>query len=153
MNKLLHCSVWISLLFSVVSYAAIESVEVITDKGTIQVPIETLRSESNDVIAIFAPYRGRQVEMKGIYLEDFIARYSSKEPVSVTLTALDDYQVSLENWPKKHWLLVTHEDGKPLTIRQHGPIRLVESSYEETKASNLRSFNDWIWMVTKIEAN
>jgi len=153
MNKLLQFVLSVLLFFSAASFATIKSIEVITDKGKVQVPIETLRSESNDSIVIFAPYRGRKVEMKGIYLEDFIARYSSKEPVSVTLTALDDYQVSLNNWPKKHWLLVTHEDGKPLTVRQHGPVRLVESSYEETKASNLRSFNDWIWMVTKIEAN
>lgn len=153
MNKLLQFVVSLLLFFSAASFATIKSIEVITDKGKVQVPIETLRSESNDIIVIFAPYRGRKVEMKGIYLEDFIARYSSKEPVSVTLTALDDYQVSLNNWPKKHWLLVTHEDGKPLTVRQHGPVRLVESSYEEAEVSNLRSFNDWIWMVTKIEAN
>ncbi|MEL7291271.1 MAG: hypothetical protein AAGJ78_02030 [Pseudomonadota bacterium] len=153
MNKLLQFVVSLLLFFSAASFATIKSIEVITDKGKVQVPIETLRSESNDIIVIFAPYRGRKVEMKGIYLEDFIARYSSKEPVSVTLTALDDYQVSLNNWPKKHWLLVTHEDGKPLTVRQHGPVRLVESSYEETEVSNLRSFNDWIWMVTKIESN
>ena len=55
-------------------------------------------------------------------------------------------------WQKNHWLVVTHEDDQPLSIRQRGPLRIVERDYGNKDPDNLRNFTDWIWMLQRIEA-
>ncbi|WP_391089249.1 hypothetical protein [Vibrio sp. NH-UV-68] len=143
----------LSLLFSIKGYAATEMIELVANNEIVRISVAELREQADTEMTIYAPYRSQDVAMKGVYVEDLLAKHFPAVPNSITLTALDGYAVKLDDWLKKHWLLVTHENGQPLTLRQHGPVRLVESSYEGRDPSNLRNFNNWIWMVVRIEAN
>ncbi|NOI65502.1 hypothetical protein F0227_04625 [Vibrio sp. 99-8-1] len=87
----------------------------------------------------------------GVFLESLIKQYLLINPQSIKLVAVDNYSVTMNNWQERHWLLVTKEDGKPITLRQHGPIRLIEVEYGDRDPANLRNFNDWIWMIKRIE--
>mgnify|MGYP001553749966 CR=1 FL=1 len=117
-----------------------------------QVPIELLREQADVEFTIFAPFRGREIKMRGVLLETVLERYLSKVPDKIKLIAHDGYALTFEQWKKKHWVIVTHEDGKVITIRQQGPLRLVEREYAGKDAKNLRNFNDWVWMLDTIEA-
>jgi len=41
--------------------------------------------------------------------------------------------------------------GKPLTLRLHGPLRIIERDYGSRDPENLRNFNNWLWMLDRIE--
>lgn len=118
----------------------------------IELPVEELRNQAKTEFTIFAPFHKREVHMRGLLLETLLAQHLGKIPERIKLIAIDGYEVSLEDWQKNHWLVVTHEDDQPLSIRQRGPLRIVERDYGNKDPDNLRNFTDWIWMLQRIEA-
>ncbi|WED22170.1 hypothetical protein L3Q72_01750 [Vibrio sp. JC009] len=132
-------------------YAGSEPLVLIDRDTRVEVSIDELRSQADTEFTMFAPFRHREVRIKGILLEDLLSRYLSKVPERIRFTALDDYQITFDNWKKNQWVVVTHEDGKPLSVRQQGPLRVVEMDLNGKNVNNLREFNDWIWMLAKIE--
>lgn len=121
-------------------------------KSRLQVSVESLRQEADLEFTIFEPFRGRQVKIRGIFLEQVLRKHLSRVPSKIKLIAHDDYDLVFTNWKTDHWVLVTHEDDKPLSLRNQGPLRLVERQYQGRDPKNLRDFNDWIWMLKTIEA-
>lgn len=117
-----------------------------------QVSVESLRQEADLEFSIFEPFRGHQVKIRGILLEQVLRKHLSRVPSKIKLIAHDDYDQFFTDWKKDHWVLVTHEDDQPLSLRNQGPLRLVERQYQGRDPKNLRDFNDWIWMLKTIEA-
>lgn len=140
-----------SLLLSFSSNAADESLYLVYDEKVIAIPLASLRLQSTTELEIFSPFRNKEITVHGVFLESLIKQYLLINPQSIKLVAVDNYSVTMNNWQKRHWLLVTKEDGKPITLRQHGPIRLIEVEYGDRDPANLRNFNDWIWMIKRIE--
>ena len=116
-----------------------------------QVSVESLRQEADLEFTIFEPFRGRQVKIRGILLEQVLRKHLSRVPSNIKLIAHDDYDLVFTDWKTHHWVLVTHEDDKPLSLRNQGPLRLIERKYQGRDPKNLRDFNDWIWMLKEIE--
>jgi hypothetical protein len=122
------------------------------DNGTqIELSVESLRQAANTEFTLFSPFSQRDIQVKGILLEDLLQTHFSTVPKKIKLVAIDGYEVFLTGWQKDHWLIVTHEDGQPISIRQRGPLRIVERDYNNKNPKNLRDFNDWIWMLQQIE--
>lgn len=140
-----------SSLLSSLSFSSDNVLHLKDNSVQISVPIETLQAQSTVSFSIFAPYRGRRITVEGLYIEDVIQKYLGTKPTKIRLIAIDGYQTVLENWKKNHWFVVTKEDGKVLTIKEHGPVRVIEKTYGNRDANNLRNFNDWIWMLKRIE--
>ncbi|GLO61018.1 hypothetical protein MACH09_15260 [Vibrio sp. MACH09] len=140
-----------SLLLSFSSNAADESLYLVYDEKVIAIPLASLRLQSTTELEIFSPFRNKEITVHGVFLESLIKQYLLINPQSIKLVAVDNYSVTMNNWQERHWLLVTKEDGKPITLRQHGPIRLIEVEYGDRDPANLRNFNDWIWMIKRIE--
>ncbi|OAZ96321.1 hypothetical protein ADS46_02775 [Halomonas sp. G11] len=90
--------------------------------------------------------------MQGMPFADFLARHFGRVPDKLRFTAWDGYEVTLGDWDDPNWYLVTIENGKPLSLRSRGPVRLVEREYGDRDVNSLREFNDWIWMIRSIEA-
>lgn len=118
----------------------------------VSVSVQELRQQAYVEFTIYAPFRRKEIAMRGIYLDDVLQKYLSRLPTKLRFTATDEYQITFNDWKKKHWVLITHEDGKALNLRQRGPLRLVEINNEGKDVNNLRDFNDWVWMLIKIEA-
>lgn len=117
-----------------------------------QVSVDSLRQEADLEFSIFEPFRGRSVKIRGILLEQVLRKHLSLIPNKIKLIAYDDYDLVFTDWKANHWVIVTHEDDKPLSLRNQGPLRLVERQYQGRDPKNLRDFNDWIWMLKTIEA-
>ncbi len=117
-----------------------------------EVPIDSIRQDADLEFTIFDPFRAREVKVRGILLEELLHRHFSRVPDSIRLIAHDDYALVFTDWKTDHWIVVTHEDGAPLSLRTQGPLRLVERHYRGRDPKNLRDFNDWIWMLKAIEA-
>ncbi|RCV87381.1 hypothetical protein DU505_17610 [Billgrantia montanilacus] len=90
--------------------------------------------------------------MRGLVFRDLLIQHFGGVPESLHFYAWDDYDVALGGWNDDNWILVTHQDGEPLALRDRGPVRLVERDYGDRDPANLRNFNDWVWMIKRIEA-
>lgn len=128
-----------------------EHLVLVDDQVRVEIPVELLRKQADVELTFFAPFRGREVLMRGFLLDTLLKKYLSKIPEQIKLIAYDGYELTLENWQPNHWLIITHEDGQPLTLREQGPLRLIERNYTGRDPKNLRNFNDWIWMLRSIE--
>ena len=139
-------------LFSPSSLAN-ENVLILVDKTTrLEIPVESVRQQADLEFIIFEPFRGRQVTIRGLFLEQLLQKHLSRVPEKIRLTAHDEYEMVFANWKSNHWVVVTHEDGKPLSLRNQGPLRLIERHYQGRDPENLRDFNDWVWMLQTIAA-
>ena len=133
------------------TYANQSKLTLVDGDTNIELSIESLRQEASTTFTFFSPFKQRNLEVKGLLLEELFQKHLSKVPKKIKLVAIDGYEVLFSNWQKKHWLIVTHEDGQPISIRQRGPLRLIERKYKNKNPKNLRDFNDWIWMLQRIE--
>lgn len=140
-----------SILLVIPSFASEGNLLLIDKNIQLELPVEDLRNQAKTEFTIFSPFRSREVRMKGLLLETLLEQHLGRVPDRIKLVAIDGYKITFEHWQKDHWLVVTHEDGQPLSLRQHGPLRIVERDYGNKDPQNLRNFNDWIWMLQWIE--
>lgn len=118
----------------------------------IRVPVSELRERADVRFTFYEPYLTEEVEVAGLVFRDLLEEQFGEVPEELTFTTWDDYQATLGGWDDPNWILVTHQAGEPLSLRERGPVRLVERDYGNRDTGNLRNFNDWIWMIRGIEA-
>ncbi|NVK01736.1 MAG: hypothetical protein HWE12_09355, partial [Oceanospirillaceae bacterium] len=114
--------------------------------------VEALVASATESHTAFAPFRKRIVEFRGHDFEAFLQANLGRNVSQVKITAVDGYQVSLNDIEGRGWMLVTHEDGQPLELRTHGPLRLIQTDIGRRDPKNMSLFDDWIWMIERIEA-
>lgn len=142
------------LILSCSSLFADEStISLITPSGTLQISVNELREMAGDELIIYDPFQRTSIPVRGIDLIAFIEYFAADQGQanSLKFTASDNYETHISQWNTGNWLLVTHENGRSLRLRDHGPVKLVEKSLGNRNPENLRDFNDWVWMITQIE--
>lgn len=149
--QVLLVQVLIATSFALPVAANAHTLELINGDVTQQIPVSDLHAISDTTFTLYDPYQGREVEMQGVAFQAFLIDQFGEIPPALHFTAWDDYEVTLSNWDDPNWYLITLEDGEPLSLRQRGPIRLVERDYGNRDVENLREFNDWVWMIRRIE--
>ncbi|SDK74880.1 hypothetical protein SAMN05192555_10195 [Franzmannia pantelleriensis] len=118
-----------------------------------QLAVAELREQADVHFTFFDPYLADEVEVSGLVFRELLVEQFGAVPEQLTFSAWDDYEVTLSGWDDPNWILVTHHDGEPLSLRERGPVRLVERDYGDRDPDNLRNFNDWVWMIRSIEAH
>lgn len=147
--KLPHSLFTVFLIFFIMPSNA--NLQLDDSGNTINIPLKILQQYSKTEFTLFSPDQKREVHIKGILLENLLQKYLTKVPDQVSLIAIDGYKQTFKNWQRNHWVIVTSEDGKPLSLKKKGPLKLVERSYSKKRLKNLRNFNQWIWMLQRIE--
>lgn len=124
-----------------------------TPSGKMQISLNELREMAGSELEIYDPFQQANVPVRGVDLIAFIEHFAAdhRQASAVSFIAMDDYKVQISQWDSGNWLLVTHENGHELRLRDHGPIKLIEKNLGNRNPTNLRNFNDWIWMVKTIE--
>ncbi|CAM3345752.1 hypothetical protein [Halomonas lysinitropha] len=117
-----------------------------------RLPVAELRNRADVRFTFFDPYLAEEVEVTGLVFRELLEEQFGEVPERLAFTAWDDYEVTLGGWDDPNWILVTHQDGRPIGLRERGPVRLVERDYGSRDTANLRNFNDWVWMIRRIEA-
>jgi len=130
-------------------YAA--TLELVDGDTRLVLDVDALVASATESHVAFAPFRKRTVEFRGHDFEAFLQQYLKHKVSRVNVTAVDGYQVSLSGIEGQTWMLVTHEDGKPLELRTHGPLRLIQTNIGDRDPNNMSLFDDWIWMIERIE--
>lgn len=154
----MHLRNLITILFFFLIYQtafALEerSIQVTTPSATQVISLDALYQQAGSPLQIYDPFIDETVTVRGIELRRFMQTFAEDyaSATELRLIANDNYTVTLHNWQEGSWFLVTHEHGQPVRLRNHGPIKLVETDISHRNKDNLRDFNDWVWMLKKIE--
>ena len=63
-----------------------EHLVLVDDQVRIEIPVELLRKQADVELTFFAPFRGREVLMRGFLLDTLLKKYLSKIPEQIKLT-------------------------------------------------------------------
>ncbi|MGB2063735.1 MAG: hypothetical protein ACPHUL_01180 [Marinomonas gallaica] len=100
---------------------------------------------------MYGPFRRQEVVYEGYDLSLFLQQNLNVNANTVVIDAIDGYKMTLKNIDSRPLMLVVKEDSKPLSIREHGPSRIIETDLGGRDARNISLFDDWVWMIKKIE--
>lgn len=128
-----------------------ESIAIQRGEETSWQSVAQLRERADIRFRVYDPYFGREIDIRGFVLTDWVKATFGEDVNTLTLTAMDGFTVTFEELPGANWILVTHHDGEAIGLRDKGPLRLIERDYGRRDVDNLRLFNDWIWMIERIE--
>lgn len=151
----IHLAAWLAAGLMLSSPVAAVSHDrlVLQHKGEeILLNLDELREQADVEFSFYDPYLTEEVEIRGLVFRDLLMAHLGGVPETLHFYAWDDYDVALGGWDDDNWILVTHHDGEPLSLRERGPVRLVERDYGNRDTSSLRNFNDWVWMIKRIES-
>lgn len=112
--------------------------------------LDELHAQADVAMDIYEPFRRDHLSIRGIRLVDFIERHFQGTPGSIELQAHDGYTINLVDWQDSNWILMTHENDRPLTLRTQGPVRLVQEDLRDRNPDILRDFTDWVWMIKQV---
>lgn len=143
----------LSLLLSPMIFADSQTLELISKSGTEVISVEELRNNATETADIYGPFRKSNLTIRGYSFAPFLIAHFGTLPDTITITAIDGYQIQLSDLADRSWFLVTHENGKALDIRTHGPVRLVETNLGDRDPNILALYDDWIWMIKSIEVS
>jgi len=89
---------------------------------------------------------------EGVMLADVLKQAKLDTQAKVQVTALDGYSVAIpsEDWTRWQVLLATRRDGRPLTVRNKGPLRLIFPMALDTKLAVRSMGGHWAWMIKSI---
>lgn len=112
---------------------------------------EELANNSNVTHQMFGPFRYADVVFEGYDLSKLLQHTLNVTAKSIRVSALDGYQMVLDDVDTRPLMLVVKENGKTLSIREHGPARIIEKDYGGRDWRNISLFDDWVWMIQEIE--
>ncbi|MCO4786061.1 MAG: hypothetical protein KC467_09080 [Marinomonas atlantica] len=112
---------------------------------------QELVENSNITHEMYGPFRRQTVIYEGYNLSQFLQLHLQVDAKTVVIDAIDGYKMTLKNIDSRPLMLVLKEDGRPLSIREHGPARVIETDLGGKDVRNISLFDDWIWMIKKIE--
>lgn len=128
-----------------------QQLELVQGERHILIPIAQVRRQAHQSFVVYDPFALQKTHMQGVDLKTLLTQYFDPLPRQLRIKAWDDYSVVLSDWQFEHWVLVTAQDDQYLTLRDRGPLRLVQADSQITPPFRLRDFKEWIWMVRQIQ--
>lgn len=110
-----------------------------------------LAAQANYSHEMFAPFRRQTVLFEGFLLSEFLQHHLGVTAQSARFSAYDGYELTLTDIDQRKLMLVVKENGEELTVRNHGPVRLIETDLGGRNPKNISMFDDWVWMIKQIE--
>lgn len=129
------------------------AVAVIGTDGTISVSVAELEAIGLKRVTTSSPWEKGELVFEGILFRDFLKVVGLDDAEAVLVRAKDNYTQII---PRKDWtdgplLLATRQNGKPLTLRTQGPIRLVYPLLDHPEYDTEVHKRRWVWAITSIE--
>lgn len=89
---------------------------------------------------------------EGIMLADLLKETGLQDLSMLQVTALNGYSVKIpsEDWTRWQVMLATRRDGRPITVRNKGPLRLIFSMALDEKLAERTMGTHWAWMIKTI---
>lgn len=149
-----------SLLFSSLLYAdggdkKVRLLNNVKEGAPKQITIKEIEKLGIVSQKVYNPYEKREDLYGGVLFDEFVKKYAKKDVKSVTLIAIDDYEVTVprSEWTTKRMILSTRMNGEYIPIRSKGPLRIVYPDFNPKKEEYQVNLAFWIWMIKKIKFN
>lgn len=111
---------FVIMMFASPVFASDEPLVLVDDQIRVELSNESLRKQADIEFTLFAPFRGREVRVRGLLLDTLLKKHLLRVPERIKLIAHDGYELIFDNWQPDRWLIVTHEDGKPPLLAPTG---------------------------------
>ncbi|NTS76505.1 hypothetical protein HR060_06440 [Catenovulum sp. SM1970] len=104
---------------------------------------------------VLEPWNNQVSRFSGFLLSDIAAELGTNKVSQITLTAIDNYQVTYRasEWQQEIILLASKEEGKAIPIGTKGQLRTVYPANEMNYQQDPTAFSKWMWVVKRIELN
>jgi len=101
----------------------------------------------------FDPFKKQRINFTGVLLRDIVREYGAAGVDRVQVKAIDQYIADFirDEWARIDILLATRMDGKPITIKQNGPVRIVLPDDTARDMGHDVFIAKWIWFVKSIQ--
>lgn len=88
---------------------------------------------------------------RGVLVRDLLKRVGARG-ASVRATALNDYHhdIEMDELRQEPFLLATHRDGVPLTVRQKGPVWIMLPLSDKPEYSRKRYIDMLVWHLSTL---
>lgn len=102
---------------------------------------------------VYNSWEKRSDLYEGVFLNDLAKKYGTKDTKQIKLIALDGYNIdySKELYESQRILLSFKVNGKYISIKDKGPMRVVFVDFDSSKKSDNDNLHKWMWMIKKIE--
>lgn len=102
---------------------------------------------------VYNPWEKREDLYEGILLDDFVKMFGSSDVSKLKLIALDFYEIIFDKelYQNERILLAYKVNGKYISIRERGPMRIVFVDYDASKKKYELNLVKWLWMIKKVE--
>jgi hypothetical protein len=124
------------------------------DGSEVALDMATLESIGLVRYAVDDPWLAARHEYTGVLLADLLDTLgAATTATTVTITALDDYQVDIDMADIRRWpiLLATASDGARMAVADKGPTRIVFPYHAYPEIDQLTYKDLWIWQLATIE--
>lgn len=114
---------------------------------------ELEKSMKTSTFTLYNPWEKRTESYEGVLINEFVAHFGNGTNEKLKLIAIDDYEVTFDKkmWLSERILLVTKVDGKYISIKEKGPMKIVFVDYDQGKKEYELNLPLWMWMINKIE--
>ncbi|WP_306257445.1 molybdopterin-dependent oxidoreductase [Pararhizobium sp. IMCC21322] len=129
------------------------TVTVVGDDGTIDVSVAELEAIGLMRVTTVSPWEKGELVFEGILFRDFLKKVGLDDAEEVLVRATDNYTQTIprSDWTDGPLLLATRQNGKPLTLRTQGPVRLVYPILDHPEYDTPVHKRRWVWAITSIE--
>lgn len=120
--------------------------------GTAQFDMQMLKKLASRTARLETPWTAGKVTFSGPLLRA-ILEAAGAEGERLTVKALNDYSadVPMEDAEKLDTILATTMDGKPMSVRDKGPLFLIYPFDKNPKLYNEKYFSRSVWQIKEIE--
>ncbi|CUB04314.1 hypothetical protein [Marinomonas fungiae] len=129
----------------------VSALTLVSEDKEISLTTAQLVEQANYTHEMYGPFRRQTTLFEGFILTDFLKQQLGVNATSVRFIAFDGYDLTLNNVDQRKLMLVVKENGEVLTVRNHGPLRLIETDLGGHDPKNISLFDDWVWMIKRIE--
>lgn len=106
-------------------------------------------TEISTTIFVMGP---EQHKVKGVLMRDLV-KYAGGRGTSIKIIALDGYamDIPMSDFDKYDAVVATEIDGKPLTVRDHGPAWLIYPASQHPELKDTVYDSRSVWQIKTIE--
>lgn len=117
-----------------------------------QITVAEVESAGLQQVNAYNPYDKNTDAYTGVWMKDFVAKFGSAETTSMTVRAIDDYEIDFDKseWQTMRILIATRVDGAYIDFDKKGPMRIIFPDFDETLEEYQTKLPKWIWMITEI---
>lgn len=127
---------------------------VVNGSDTTTYSLKQLDSFTQHTIETATPWTARH-KFSGPLLKDVLLRSGSYKDKNVKAYALNDYIVEINQQLLDNYsvILATRKDGKPMRIRDKGPIWIMLPLDQYPELDTLRTHGQMAWQLMKLESH